>query len=129
MRNRFVFYNLSTDEVYGLSKEMVQVKKRLSNVHSAPITVTLDAVPVTFHANMLRVDLLWFGRITMNNDGRLVVRGEAELAGSSGGVDFDALLENNVLFAEAVDTLAIQKETLPAVISLVGAVRYEVRVS
>lgn len=46
-KNGFVSYEVSTGEVYGLSEEVVQAKKRVRVIDGVPTTATLAAVLVT----------------------------------------------------------------------------------
>lgn len=57
VKDGFMSYDVPPREVYGHSEEAVQAKKRVRGVEGAPATVTLEAVPVTFLANVSRVAL------------------------------------------------------------------------
>lgn len=72
LRDRFVSYDIPTSEVQGLSKEAVQARKRVRDVHDILKTVTLDTAPAKVRADVLRWNRL--GRITMTIvGGRFVV--------------------------------------------------------
>lgn len=58
MKGGFVSYDISTGEVYGPSQKDAQAEKRVRDVDGIPTTVTFEAVPVTFPAGVVHVDLL-----------------------------------------------------------------------
>lgn len=57
VKDEFKSYDCSSGKVYGLGKEVVLVRKRITEVDEASTTVTLEAIPVTFCAYMCHVDL------------------------------------------------------------------------
>lgn len=57
MNDGFVSYAFPKSKVYGLSKELVQARKRVRNMDGALTTVTLEAIPMIFHGDVSRVDL------------------------------------------------------------------------
>lgn len=96
MNDGLVTYDVPTGEVYGLSREAVQPKKRVRGVDGVSTTVKLTAVPVTFRTGVLRVDLASIWQEFAAFRGRSGYRGVAERAEASGGTNLDALVENEL---------------------------------
>lgn len=122
-------YDFPTGEVYGLNEEAIQAKKHVSGADGVPTAVTLTAVPITFRVDASRVDLasIWqdYDACRQREGGC----GENNRAGASGGAELDALLEKNLLWAEAGDAERVTEEALLPTLSLVSAVGYDLFVS
>lgn len=128
-RDVFVSSNLPSGEFYGHSEEEVPARKRVKDVDGVPTAVTLEAVPVTFRADVVRVDL---ASVRQNYDAYCRLeggRGEAERAGASSVVDIDDLFENDLFWTEAGDAKCLMEEALLATRSPVAAVGFKVPVS
>lgn len=90
-------YDFPVGDVYGLSEEDVQSRKRMGEADRVPTTVTLAAIPETFRAYICGVDLQ-----TMRHDDGTYhrqesVHDETERTRRREGVDLDALLEEGLL--------------------------------
>lgn len=56
VKNRFVSYDFSTGEVYGLSEQSVQKRTRVMTVERVPTAVELTAVTVIIRSGVLHAD-------------------------------------------------------------------------
>lgn len=92
VRDGFVSYSFSTGKVYLLSEEVVQAKKPMKHVNRVPMTVTTDAVLLTFRADVSRVDLASVRQDCDNYCRWESGVSEADRKGANGVVDLDALL-------------------------------------
>lgn len=82
---------------YGLSEEVVQVRKRVKDIEEVPTTVTLYGVPVTFRADVYHVEVASARQDYHDHRRWEGEPGEAEYAGANGGVDLDELVEEDLI--------------------------------
>lgn len=93
------------------------------------MTVTLTVFPVTFRADVSRVDLAPMPQFSMSYCGQEGDHCKAERAGASGRVDLDALLGKELFCVKPGEEEGVTKEALLATPSLHSADRSDVAVS
>lgn len=103
LKDGFVSCDFPTTEMYSLSEEVVQAKKRVRGVVGVPKTPILTAIPVSFCAGVSRgdlasieQDLVAYRRLKGNC-------GEAERAEASVGLGLDVVLEKDLSLAQTGD--------------------------
>lgn len=57
MKDRLVFYEFLTGEVYVFRRKVVQEEKPVRGVEGVSMKVTVMTAPIPFHAGLSRVDL------------------------------------------------------------------------